>query len=146
MKIYTRKELESFSLAMLRSICRSYGITGVSKTKKSDIISLLEVETELENDVDNTQDNNKIPYLNTHLYSYLDKGFYQSLVSVSCGASSSNYPVVGKSVGFVKALYDEILNIDPNAKSVVNGEESYDSYILKSGDVLEFVRVAGTKG
>jgi hypothetical protein len=71
---------------------------------------------------------------------------YQTLISVSCGAASSNYPVVGKSAGYVKATYREILNIETDAKAIVNGSEVNDSCILKSGDTLEFVRKAGVKG
>jgi hypothetical protein len=38
------------------------------------------------------------------------------------------------------------LNIDPRALALVNGRDVAASYILKQGDQLEFVRLAGEKG
>ena len=40
----------------------------------------------------------------------------------------------------------EPLNIDPRALALVNSRDVAASYILKQGDQLEFVRLAGEKG
>jgi hypothetical protein len=130
----------------------------MSKARKSDIIEAIVAFYDLQKPTKPVEkdtykaepvatDNSKVPYINANLHSFLkaDKT-YQTMVSVSCGAASSNYPVVGKSVGFVKATYREILNIVTDSKGVVNGDSVNDSYILKSGDTLEFVRQAGSKG
>jgi len=152
MKKLDRTQLEETTVAELREICKNFGITGMSKARKDDIIDAIEdyYEDNYEDEyvADDTDEPNeeKVPYINAQVHSFLQNNEYKSLISVSCGAASSNYPVVGKTVGFVKATYREILNIDTESMSVVNGENTPDSYTLKSGDVLEFVRTAGTKG
>jgi hypothetical protein len=145
-------ELEEKTVAELRELCKKYGIVGMSKARKDDIID------EISNFYDNyenfedslnitNEEPSKLPYINANLHSFLDvNDTYKTLISVSCGAASSNYPVVGKTVGYVKATYREILNIEIDSKAVTNGNEVSDSYILKSGDTLEFVRQAGVKG
>ena len=69
-----------------------------------------------------------------------------TMISVSCGASSGDFPVGGKTVGQVKALLKEALNIDYNSDGVVNGSRVSDNYPLRDTDQLEFVKKAGRKG
>jgi len=155
MRIFNTEELEAKTVTELRQICGQFGIPKMSKARKDDIIDEIEdfytkniVKEEVDNN-ENTEemDESKVPYINAHVHSFLKKDdTYESLVSVSCGASSSNYPVVGRTVGFIKATYREILNIDSTSNGVVNGVSVEDSYVLKSGDTLEFVRDAGSKG
>lgn len=157
MKNYTKTEMNDMTVVALRELCKTYGITGMSKARKDIIILAISeyykiVETPATTTTTSTSpvvanDNGKLPYLNANIHSFIeDDNSYKSLISVSCGAASSNYPVVGKSVGYVKSTFREILNIETESNSVVNGSEVAESYVLKSGDTLEFVRKAGTKG
>ena len=151
MKTYTNSELMEMTVVELRELCRRYNIVGMSKVRKDLLVNA--IETYYEDAGDNycsketkKEDKSKVPYINANVHSFLKNDTYQTLISVSCGAASSNYPVVGRSVGFVKATYREILNVETEATGVVNGESVADTYILKSGDNLEFVRKAGSKG
>jgi hypothetical protein len=77
------------------------------------------------------------------------KGVPQSrrgLVKVSYGVHSLEAGIAGKSVGEVRQALKEPLNIDPRALALVNGRDVAASYLLKEGDQLEFVRLAGEKG
>jgi len=67
-------------------------------------------------------------------------------IQVSCGANSSDFPVEGKTVGAVQEFLKEVLNIDRLAEGQVAGNTVTSSYVLKEGDVLEFIKPAGTKG
>ncbi len=67
-------------------------------------------------------------------------------VKVSYGVHSLEAAIAGKSVGEVRQALREPLNIDPRALALVNGREVAASYLLKAGDQLEFVRLAGEKG
>jgi len=158
-KVIDMEVLEAKTVIELRELCKKYGISGASKARKDDILEAIQ---EFYGDLDNegsceescsktktaeVSDGGKVPYINATVSSFLkEDDTYQTMISVSCGASSSNYPVVGKTVSFVKATYREILNIETDSKAVVNGDEVKDSYVLKSSDQLEFVRRAGEKG
>lgn len=152
-KVLTNEQLNKKTVIELRELCRKYDIAGMSKARKEDIIDALESlysesngGNDCSNDCYSTSDDSKLPFVNAQLHSFLENDQYKTLICVSCGAASNNYPVVGRSVGFVKATYREILNIDDSAEGIVNGVSKSDSYILKSGDILEFVRQAGKKG
>lgn len=67
-------------------------------------------------------------------------------IHVSCGASSGNFPVVGRTVGQVGEFLREILNVDTLSTGLVNGQEVDVDYVLKQGDILEFLKPAGKKG
>ncbi len=68
------------------------------------------------------------------------------LVKISYGVHSLEAAIAGKSVGEVRQALKEPLNIDPRALALVNGRDVAASYVLKAGDQLEFVRLAGEKG
>ncbi len=68
------------------------------------------------------------------------------LVKVSYGVHSLEAAIAGKSVGEVRQALKEPLNIDPRALALINGRDVAASYVLKEGDQLEFVRLAGEKG
>ena len=68
------------------------------------------------------------------------------LVKVSYGVHSLEAAIAGKAVGEVRQALKEPLNIDPRALALVNGRDVAASYVLKAGDQLEFVRLAGEKG
>lgn len=67
-------------------------------------------------------------------------------VKVSYGVHSLEAAIAGKSVSEVRQALKEPLNIDPRALALVNGRDVPASYVLKEGDQLEFVRLAGEKG
>ena len=67
-------------------------------------------------------------------------------VRVSYGVHHLDAAIAGKSVGEVRQALKEPLNIDPRALALVNGRDVAASYVLKQGDQLEFVRLAGEKG
>jgi hypothetical protein len=68
------------------------------------------------------------------------------LVKISLGVHNLDAAIAGKSVSEVRHSLKEPLNIDPRALALVNGPDVAASYILKQGDQLEFVRLAGEKG
>lgn len=68
------------------------------------------------------------------------------LVKISYGVHSLEAAIAGKSVGEVRQALKEPLNIDPRALALVNGRDASASQVLKEGDQLEFVRLAGEKG
>ena len=67
-------------------------------------------------------------------------------VKISYGVHSLEAAVAGKAVSEVRQALKEPLNIDPRALALVNGRDVAASYVLKEGDQLEFVRLAGEKG
>jgi hypothetical protein len=68
------------------------------------------------------------------------------LVKISYGVHSLEAAIAGKAVAEVRQALKEPLNIDPRALALVNGRDAAASYVLKEGDQLEFVRLAGEKG
>lgn len=67
-------------------------------------------------------------------------------INVSCGASSGNFPVVGKTVKEVGDFLREVLNVDRLSTGLVNGQEVSPEYVLTEKDNLEFLKPAGQKG
>lgn len=67
-------------------------------------------------------------------------------IHVSCGASSGNFPVAGKTVKEVGDFLREVLNVDELSTGIVNGKEVAADYKLKDGDNLEYLKPAGKKG
>lgn len=67
-------------------------------------------------------------------------------IHVSCGATSGNFPVVGRTISSVGEFLREVLNVDKLSTGLVNGKEVSPDYVLKNGDNLEFIKPAGRKG
>jgi sulfur carrier protein ThiS len=67
-------------------------------------------------------------------------------VKIIYGVHNLEAAIAGKSVSEVRQALKEPLNIDPRALALVNGRDVAASHILKAGDQLEFVRLAGEKG
>lgn len=163
MKNYTYEQLEEKTLSELREICSKYGITGMSKKRKDVVIDAIvgissgneeqeSSRTSSSNDNSReTEDSSPIVAINANVSSYKKPGVegddkYSTMITVSCGASSGNFPVVGKRVGEVSEYLRDALNIDRLSVGVVNGSDVEDSYILKTGDNLEFLKAGGRKG
>ena len=68
------------------------------------------------------------------------------MVKISYGVHNLEAAIAGKSVSEVRQSLKEPLNIDPRALALVNGRDVAAAHILKQGDQLEFVRLAGEKG
>ncbi len=67
-------------------------------------------------------------------------------VKVINGVNVLDADVAGKTVAEVRAMSKQALNIDDEAKAIVNGDEVKSTYVLEAGDELEFVKKSGTKG
>lgn len=62
------------------------------------------------------------------------------------GVNQLDSDLVGKTVGQVRAMLAQVLNIAPDAVANVNGERADSDRTLEAGDELEFVKAAGEKG
>lgn len=66
---------------------------------------------------------------------------------VACGANSLKVSLDrGWSVKELRELFADELNIPQGAKALVSGNKASESYKLRPGDELEFVKAAGVKG
>ena len=157
-KKYSRNQLEAMTSKELKSMALHYlGLGGLSKKVKDDVVDAVIA----------FQDGGKkagvapkkaakssgpIKGLNFSGQSVLTKpdarfgGKTTTTIHVSCGASSGQFPVAGKSVREVGEFLREVLNVDRISTGLVNGKEADAGYILKSGDRLEFLKPAGRKG
>lgn len=156
----TRSELESKTVVELRQMCiHGLEITGMSKKRKNIIIDAILSKTKVAQETPRQQKvtlgkkvDNKITgvegtFTSTVVHPHGDFGNKnKTIVKVSAGASSGEFPVVGKSVGAVSEFLREVLNVSRMSRGIINGKEVEDKYILKSGDVLEYLKPAGKKG
>jgi hypothetical protein len=67
-------------------------------------------------------------------------------VQVIYGASVQTFPLAGLQVSHAREVLANILQIDPRAPMLVNGQPVSQSHRLASGETLEFVHHAGEKG
>jgi molybdopterin converting factor small subunit len=147
--MYTEGELQGKTVRELRELCRSYEITGYSRMIKDDIVdAILEAQEYGGNNEDNRSED-VIEQIEGKFFSKLDvedTGHYTTTIQVSCGANTNRFAVVGKTIGEVADTLREVLNIGDFASPLVNGHNEDYKYILKDGDVLEFLKPAGEKG
>ena len=68
-----------------------------------------------------------------------------TMVKVMCGANVQDVNA-GMTVGQIKDEFGEVLNLDDQAKTILNGQEVDDDYTVQENDSLEFVKPAGDKG
>lgn len=153
------------TVAELRQICRDEQIPGMSKKRKDVIVRAI-----LANQAGNSpgptpsgshmekltktagKDPNlvtKADFLMSSVMTHPDKKVGDkctTAISVSCGASSGKFPVIGKSVAAVGEFLREVLNVDRLAEGLVNGKKVEGNYILQPGDTLEYLKPAGRKG
>jgi len=164
----TKESLEEKKVTELRGMCRNMGIPGMSKKRKDVIIdailktvqnSAAEMAPKTKSEptpiksvvkdqksVDETLKGVSGTF-NT-VYDRPDSragNRASTMISVSAGALSDKFPVVGKSVQRVMFLLREGLNLKETQSAVVNGENVPNDYILKEGDRLEFIKTAGGK-
>jgi len=67
-------------------------------------------------------------------------------VQVTCGANTGKFPVSGRKVSEVGEFLREVLNVSKLSTGIVNGKAVDGDYIIKDGDVVEFLKPAGRKG
>ena len=68
-------------------------------------------------------------------------------VSVQSGANAeNNLELAGQTVGSIRRQFGEALGIAPGAKPTVNGRAVDETYVLRDGDKLAFVKQTAEKG
>ena len=155
---YKKSTLEGKSVIELRTLVVKLGIVGMTKRPKAEIIAAIYAAHGVEGKATITKASKKakkaapLTEITGNFSSKLERpdanfGFKTSTtVRVSCGASSGNFPVVGKSVKDVGQFLREVLNVSKLSTGLVNGKEVGPEYIVKDGDNLEFLKPAGKKG
>lgn len=158
MATYTREQLESKTREDVRRMCTANGLVGYSKCTKGECVDAL-----VEHFGSRTSTRRTAATAPTRSTAPLSGVSFtgQSIVTnpssrpgdrttttinVSCGASSGAFPVVGRSVRDVAEFLREALNLDQLSTGLVNGQEVSGTYIMKTGDRLEFLKPAGKKG
>ena len=150
---FKREDLEAKTAKALKRMCiDELGIAGVSKKPKSIVIDAIMSKygdaaggAEVGKDAGVTG----IEFTGQSTLTKPDAPFGSrttTTIHVSCGASSGNFPVAGKSVKEVGDFLREVLNVDRLSTGLVNGKEVDADYVLQSGDSLEFLKPAGKKG
>jgi molybdopterin converting factor small subunit len=147
-----RAELEAKTVDELRSICVRYGIVGMSKKRKDIIVDALLAYYKSSAGPVSKSGSQNLDEMRSVFHSKVTNpgaaagNKTSTTILVSCGAAYGNFPVVGKTVGSVAEFLREVLNVDRMSQGVVNGKQVEDSYRLKEGDNLEFLKPAGRKG
>ncbi|MBI4168887.1 MAG: hypothetical protein HY510_03005 [Acidobacteria bacterium] len=67
-------------------------------------------------------------------------------VQVISGAGVQSFPLAGLQISHARTLLAPILQLDPRAVVLVNGERVRASHRLTASDTVEFVHHAGEKG
>lgn len=69
-------------------------------------------------------------------------------ITLICGANRMEVAgYVGKTVEDVREEYKEVLNLpDDNVRILVRGDDVDEDYEFRQGDVVDFLRAAGSKG
>ncbi len=140
------EDLREKTRAELREICIQKGIDYTTKTLHEDLVQKIVAKMKEEEANQNGADDDPVTGVIATVGTFVVEDNVRSYISVSCGASSGNFLVVGKTVSEVSDFLSEALNIDKLSEPVVNGVQVGPMYVLKSGDALEFVKLAGKKG
>ncbi|GIU69012.1 MAG: hypothetical protein KatS3mg002_0248 [Candidatus Woesearchaeota archaeon] len=154
---YSFDELWSLTVPELYDLCKSYGIPGMRKARKSTMINAImnyyESNSNDASDINNNhnqseeEEDSMLNGVRATVNAIRNEdNTVSAMVRVSCGANRDTFPVVGKTIRDVITLLTPILNIPAGAEAYVNGQSESYSYILKEGDTLEFIRPAGSKG
>lgn len=149
---FNKAELEAMTSKDLKRLCiDELGIAGVSKQPKDVVIAAIMKEYGTKSGA-TVAKSGPVTGVEFNAQSTLTKpsapfgSRTTTTIHVSCGASSGNFPVAGKSVKDVGDFLREVLNVDRLSTGLVNGKEVDAGYILKNGDNLEFLKPAGKKG
>ncbi len=148
---YKRETLEDKTVKELRQLVVKLEITGKTKLPKSMIIDAIMGDGGGGGGASVAKDG-PLQGIEGAFQSSMTKpdaqfgGKMTTTVQVSCGASSGRFPVTGRTVSEVGEFLREVLNVDKLSTGLVNGKEIAGNYVLKEGDVLEFMKPAGKKG
>jgi len=163
-QIFTREELETMTSKALKRMCiDELKIPGLSKKGKGIVINAilnyyktLNTTTKSvcvdEENVSEVKTINPLKALSFNLNSIMTKpderfgNKHTTTIHVSCGASSGEFPVVGRNIFEISEFLREALNVSRMSVALVNGAEVNDDYIVKSGDNVEYLKPAGQKG
>ena len=159
-KKYTRDQLEAMNAKEMKKMAFNYlGLAGLSKKPKADVIDAIIAFQDggkgaavAPKKAKKAKASGPITGLNFSGQSTLTNPSASfgsrttTTIHVSCGASSGQFPVAGKTVKEVGEFLREVLNVDRISTGLVNGKEVGADYKLKSGDRLEFLKPAGRKG
>jgi hypothetical protein len=157
MEKMTITQMENMTSKELKRICiDEYGIVGVSKKPKEVVIDAILnfYRTKEGTQQDAPQRGAATPLSGVEFQGQSvvtkpgeDFGMRTTTtIHVSCGASSGNFPVVGRSVLEIGEFLREVLNVDRLSTGLVNGAEVSGDYIMQPGDHLEFLKPASKKG
>ena len=132
-----RKELnKNYTVRELRQMCvHSYGISGVSKLRKNQIIDkILEYKA-------HKLGITEIDFRGISILTSEQPKEFSTIIYVSCSASSNRYSkLVGRKVLEISNFFKEALNIELNSIPFVNGKEASMDYVLKHGDIVELIK------
>ena len=154
-KKFTRTELEGMTAAKLKNMCvYELDLPGLTKKPKETVIQAILAKSGSTSSgaASIAKSSGGLTDLGFSAHSRLTKpeakfgSRTSTTIHVSCGASSGNFPVTGRTVKQVGEFLREVLNVDQLSTGLVNGREVGADYILKDGDNLEFLKPAGKKG
>jgi hypothetical protein len=154
-KKFTREQLEGMTSEKLKRMCvYDLALPGLTKKPKETVIRAILNKCGASSTAEATiaKASDKVMAMEFTAQSTLTKpgaDFGQrttTTIHVSCGASSGNFPVAGRTVKAVGEFLREVLNVDQLSTGLVNGREVGADYVLKEGDNLEFLKPAGKKG
>ncbi len=158
MSNFTKKELKETTSKELKRMCvHELGITGMTKKTKKVVIKaiLAKQKADESNYADSVIEAVEPPEINEMNFfskSRLTKpnerkgNKFSTTCYMACGANDGNFTVVGNTIEKALDTFGDILNADIKATPLVNGEEVDVNYVLKEGDVVEFLKPAGQKG
>ena len=162
MATFTREQLEAKTAIELKSMCvNDLNLPGLTKKNKETVMMAI-----LENygaparrtksagrtkfaEMTKPEEMNGIEFMAQSAITKPSESFGNrttTTVHVSCGASSGNFPVAGRTVKEVGEFLREVLNVDSLSTGLVNGKDVDASYVITPGDNLEFLKPAGKKG
>ena len=145
--MFIRADLMVKTVDELRSLAKELGIPGMSKKRKDIIVdAILAKQSGATPPVTSTT--TTTAKVNTAALTSLVMTMKKTSgkVSVSCGANSGEFAVVGKAVYEVHEFLQEVLNIPKDSSYTVSGKNVTLGYIIQEGDTLEFIKRSGSKG
>ena len=150
---FNRADLEAKTSKELKRMCvDELNIVGVTKKPKDDVVNAIMAQFGGAGGSASIAKDTKVTGISFTGQSTLTKpdapfgSRATTTIHVSCGASSGNFPVAGKTVKDVGDFLREVLNVDRLSTGLVNGKAVEADYTLKDGDNLEFLKPAGKKG
>lgn len=154
--MYTKEQLEAKTVKELKKMCVDVlGIPGMTKKNKGIIINAILEHYNNSDDVkevEKVEESTEIPEINIFVKSHKrpfsnERGNnYSSTIYMTSGVVQGNYHVVGKTIKKALEVVGDILNADIKSTPIVNGNIVGMDYVLKEGDVCEFLKPAGKKG